>query len=163
MQRILASGRMHRRRACYPLCLCDLPDEARPPFTVTEVNVCGVPAWEEAPGSRPGACRLRVTAPLAVRLRDGCGRAYVISSPLEEALCLSAREPAGLCWRGQAFVQCAVRLAGRPCPCDGSPCQVPLEVLMEGYILAPCTLGHPDAAPCPPSRPWYPQPMTDWY
>ena len=163
MQRILASGRLHRRRQCYPLCLGDLPSDARPPFTVLDVAACAFPQWEECPDSGRQGFLFRVTVPLSVRLRDGCGRTYVIQSFLEERLCLRAEGPAAPCWRGQCFVQAAVRLAGRPCPCDDSPCSVPLEVLLEGYSLAPCTVGRSDRPICPPARPWYPQPMYDRY
>lgn len=161
MQRILASGRMYRRRQSYPLCLCDLPPEAVPPFTVLETGVCGPSVWETCDDRRQD--RIRVTVPLSVRIRDGCGRVYMSAAQVTETLCLTGREPPESCWRGQIFVQAAVRLAGRVCPCEKAPCQVPLEVLIEGYILSPCTVGCPENPPCPPSRPWYPRPMFDPY
>ncbi len=158
MQRILACGGIHRRRQCYPLCLNELPDQARPPITVADAAVCAAPQWEEA------CCRDRrgldflVTVPLLLRVRDGAGCICTVQSFLQERLRLCPRAPERECWRGQVYVQAAVRLCGCA-PCRENPCQVPLEVLIEGYILAPCALG---AAPfCPPQKPWYPQPRYD--
>lgn len=162
MQRIIAVGRLHRRRKCAALCLDGLPSQAQPPFTVVEVSLRALPSWEEMPRRCPQGLALLVQLPLQVRVRDGCGRTYTVSSAIEEELPLRFECPQNECWRGQPFVQAAVRLAGRACPCGGCQCDVPLEVLLEGYILAPCTLGRPSNG-CPPSRPWYPQPIFDPY
>ena len=162
VQRILASGRLHRRRQCYPLCLRGLPSQAREPVTVLDACADGLPRWAEC--DERGRCgwMIRVTVPLSLRVRDSAGCTYVIPSSLEEQLRLIPEGPAQQCWRGQCFVQAAVRLAGKCCPCGDSPCSVPLEVLIEGYLLSPCTVGRPDAA-CPPRLPWYPQPLYDPY
>ncbi len=101
--------------------------------------------------------------PLLFRVRDGCGCDYCLTDELEVNLSLRASCPPDHCWRGQPFVQAAVRLAGRATPC-GCRCDVPLDVVIEGYVLAPCVMGRPDAPPpCPPSKPWYPQPVYDPY
>lgn len=158
MQRIIASGRLHRRRDCVPLCFCGLPSQAQPPFTVVDVCVCAAPQWEDAPCDDRRGMTLQVLLPLRLRVRDGCGRVYAASSEMKENVPLRFDCPPTECWRGQPYVQAAVRLAGCPGPCDGCRCEVPLEVLVEGYILAPCALGRPERA-CPPPLPWYPEPI----
>ena len=164
MQRILAAGRLHRRRGCYALCLEQLPQQAQPPYTVLDVCVCAPPQWQETPCGRPQSLPLQVRVPLTVRLRDACGQVYTVSSAIEDELILRYECPPSDCWRGQPFVQASVRLAGRACPCEaGCPCDTPLEVIMEGYILAPCALNRPDRPACPPALPWYPQPIFDPY
>ena len=164
MQRIFASGRLHRRQGCYALCLDQLPCSAQPPFTVLEVCSCGMPQWEELPCRNRQTLLLQVQIPLQVRLRDGCGQTYMVSSSIVEELPLRYECPSNDCWRGQPYVQASVRLACRPRPCEANcPCDTPLEVLIEGYILAPCIMGCPDRPACPPSLPWYPQPMFDPY
>lgn len=160
MQRVLASGRLHRRRQCYPVCLNEMPACAQAPFTVLDVCACASPQWEECAEGGLCAPAIRVAVPLSLRVRDGGGRTYAIQSFLEERLRLTPECPVQQCWRGQCFVQAAVRLAGRCCPCEGSPCRLPLEVLIEGYLLSPCTVGRPDGR-CPSPLPWYPQPMFD--
>ena len=163
MQRIIASGRLHRRRACVPVSLAALPEQDAPPYTVMEVCVCAPPRWEEIPSRRCDSLLLRVTVPLNVRVRDGCGNLYCVSSDITEELCLRCDCPPAECWRGQPYVQAAVRLAGRACPCECECCEIPLEIFMEGYILCPSTWGQEHRPACPPSRPWYPEPIYDPY
>ena len=163
MQRILACGRLHRRRQCYPLCLAALPDCAEPPLTVLEVSVSGAPQWQEAPCYQRGGVTLLVTVPLCLRLRDARGQLFSVPSRLEEELFLRANCAQAEYWRGQIYVQAAVRLAGRAtlrCPHEG---EVPLEVLIEGYLLSPCAMGGQGGPCCPEPKPWYPQPMFDPY
>ena len=163
MQRIFASGTL-RRRVCHSLCLEALPQQAQAPFAVTDAALCGPPRWEEVPSRDHRSILLRVSIPLRFRVRDACGCDYCLTDELEENLSLRVQCQPDSCWRGQPFVQAAVRLAGRanPCGCD-CRCDVPLDVVIEGYILAPCVMGRPDRPECPPSRPWYPQPMYDPY
>ena len=156
MQRILASGRMHRRRQCYPLCLEEVPPEARPPYAVVDAMACGMPGWTEVNCPERGAILLQVTVPLALRLRDGGGCVFQARSTLRECLKLRLACPEAECWRGQIFVQAAVRLCGGACPAEHGQCETPLEVLLEGWMLSPCTMGRPQPAPCPDARPWYP-------
>ena len=163
MQRILASGTAHRRRQCYPLCLPALPDGARPPLTVLSVSVCAQPQWEETDCASHRGLAILVTVPLTVRARDACGRIYSLTTYLREELALRSRGPEAACWRGQVFVQAAVRLAGRAEIGCGSPCEIPLEVFLEGYMLAPCAVNSCGAPACPPPKPWYPQPLFDPY
>lgn len=162
LPKILASGKMHRHRQCYPLCLSCLPREAAPPFTVADAIVCGQPVWQEIPCHERGGILLSVTLPLSLSLRDANGCPLNASSSIEEKLRLrfSCRE--NECWRGQIYVQGAVRLCGcGSISCDGCG-DVPLEVMLEGYILAPCQIGSPACPPpCPEGRPWYPQPRFD--
>ena len=162
MQRVFAAGTL-RRRVCHSLCLEALPQQAQAPFTVTDACLCGPPRWEEAPCRDPRGMLLRVSIPVQFQVRDACGCAYCLTDEIEENLPLRVQCAPDSCWRGQPFVQAAVRLAGRASPrgCD-CRCDVPLDVLIEGYILAPCVMGRPDP-PCPPGRPWYPQPMYDPY
>lgn len=163
MQRILAVGRAHRRRFCQPVCLSSLPEQAVPPYTVLDVCACAVSQWEEIPCRRRGCVVFRVTVPLRVRVRDGCGSVYTVSSEWEEELPLRFEYPQAECWIGQPCFQAAVRLAGRPCPCDSRCCEVPLEAMVEGYLLSPCAWGQGNRPACPPDRPWYPQPICDPY
>ena len=164
MQRVFAAGAL-RRRVCHSLCLEALPQQTQAPFTVTEAALCGPPRWEEAPCRDPRGMLLRVSIPVQFQVRDGGGCAYCLNDEIEENLPLRVQCPPDNCWRGQPFVQAAVRMAGRSSPCGcGCRCDVPLDVVIEGYILVPCVMGRPDAPPpCPPSRPWYPQPMYDPY
>ena len=160
MQRILASGCIHRRRQCYPLCLNGVTEQARPPVSVMDVAVCAAPQWEEACGWNRRGLELLITVPLLIRLRDGAGCASTAQSCLQETLRLIPKAPERECWRGQVYVQAAVRLAGCAA-CRDDPCSVPLEALIEGYILAPIAVNA--ASPvCPyPQKPWYPQPCFD--
>ncbi len=160
MQRILASGCLHRRRQCYPLCLRGLPEPLCPPLTVADAFVCAAPQWEETCCRDHTGLDFLVTVPLLLRLRDGAGRVSSAQSWLQENLRLCPRTPQRECWRGQVFVQAAVRLAGRA-ECREECCSVPLEVLIEGYLLAPCALNPCPDRNCPPPRPWYPQPRFD--
>ena len=163
MQRIFAAGTL-RRRVCHSLCLDGLPCQAQAPFTVTDACLCGPPRWEEAPCRDARSLLLRVTIPVQFQVRDDCGRVYCLTDEIEENLSMRVHCPPDSRWRGQPFVQAAARMAGRASPCGcGCRCEVPLEILIEGYILAPCVMGRPDRPECPPSRPWYPQPMYDPY
>ena len=163
MQRILASGRVYRRRACYPVSLNALPEQAQPPFTVLEAASCYAPCWEEAPCRDRREITLLVTVPLTLRVRDGNGCVYTVSTEIQEELRLRCLCPEYECWRGQPTVQASVRLAGRPCPCDCLRCEVPLEVCVEGYLIAPSVFGRPEPSCCPRPLPWYPEPIYDPY
>ena len=135
MQRILASGRLHKRCQCYAIRLSGLPAQAVPPFTVLNAVSCGAPKWED--GGRPNRCGAawRVTVSLSLRVRDSCGSIYILPAEIEETLPLRYECPQAECWRGQPYAQAAVRLAGRATPCSDLCCQLPLEVMIEGYIL----------------------------
>ena len=163
MQRIIASGRIYRRRACYPVSLNALPEQAQPPFTVLEAVSCYAPCWEEAPCRDRRGMTLLVTVPLTLRVRDGNGCVYTVSTEIQEELRLRSLSPACEYWRGQPMVQASVRLAGRPCPCDCTRCDVPLEVCIEGYLITPCAVGRPEPSCCPRPLPWYPEPIYDPY
>lgn len=162
MQRILAYGRVHCRHQCCRVSLSSLPSQAMLPVTVLDASVCGQPRWENDCCADFRGARLKITIPLSLRLRDGQGCIYTISSEILETLPLRLYCPQKECWRGQTCVQAAVRLSGRPVTCGCDCCQVPLEILLEGYILAPCTLGRP-AVPCPPALPLYPEPIINPY
>ena len=161
MQHVLASGSLHRRQGCYPLCLRSLPDQACPPYTPEDAAVCAAPQWEEADCCGRQGLTLCVTVPLLLRLRDARGCLYSVQTFLQDTLRLLPRGPAADCWRGQVFVQAAARLAGRNSIGCGGACQVPLEVILQGFVLAPCVLDPCAAPPCPPQKPWYPPPIFD--
>ncbi|MBE5782353.1 MAG: hypothetical protein E7329_03445 [Clostridiales bacterium] len=158
MQRILGKGQLHRRRACYSLCLCACSSHDH--LQLLDVTVSGNPQWEEIPCHERGAILLQVTVPLLLRIRDENGCVFSKESSLNEQLRirLSCREEES--WRGQIFVQAAVRLAG--CARMQAGCfEAPLEVMLEGYILSPCAMGASCPPPCPEPKPWYPQPRFD--
>ena len=162
MQRVLGSGKLHRRRECYPLCL-ELPGAADAPFSVLAVWADGAPCYEELPCHERGAALLSVSIPLAVQLRDAAGRCFTLSAAIQEELRLRCACPEQECWRGQIYLQAAARLAGSCC-LDGTGCgSLPLELILEGYILTSCMMGAPVAPPCPEAKPWYPQPGFDPY
>ena len=110
MQRILASGQLHRRCQRYSLCVPPVCDAACGPLTVADVSVCAPPAWADAPCDSHRGLELLVTIPLLLRLRDGRGCLFTVQTILRERLRLTARGGAAECWRGQAQVQAAVRL-----------------------------------------------------
>ncbi len=161
MQRVMAAGVL-RRRLSHCLCLNGLPRQARAPFAVTGVSAGGSPQWEEAPCPGGRSPQLRVSVPVQFFVRDGCGCDYCLTDSIEEKLTLRAPCPPNSCWQGQPFAQASMRLAGRARCSDGC-CEVPLEIMIEGYLLAPCVMGRPDLSLCPPGRPWYPQPAYDPY
>lgn len=161
MQRILAAGKALRRPAEIAFCPGQIPREARPPFTVTEAWVRGQPQWQEISCCRRDAIRLLVRISLALRLRDACGICFSADTEAEEELTLLCRCPGNDLWRGQIFVQASVR-PWRGCSCfRGDNCRLPLELLIEGYLLSPCPVGCPDRPACPDSRPLYPQARFD--
>ena len=164
MQRILGCGKLHRRRQCYPLYLTGLPAQANPPFQVVDAMVSASPRWEEQPCHERNAILLRVTVPLTLRVRDDCGCFFTAESSLEEQLRIRLSCQEGEWWRGQIFVQAAVRPWGSACACQQNGCDLPLELLLEGFVLSPCTMGTSACPPpCPDSLPWYPQPRFDPY
>lgn len=157
MQRILGSGRLHRRCQLYQLQPLDFPCQAAPPLQIVNATVDRTPAWEEAPCAEKGTMLLRVDVPLLLRLRDrqGCfhDSAAFITEDLRLRLCCPEQE----CWRGNIFLQAAARLCGNACPWEGKDCcPVRLEVLLDGFLLLPCP-AFPPVPACPPNtRPWYP-------
>lgn len=157
MQRILASGALHARCRPYPLCF-DTPCGVRPPLSILSVSESGPPRWEEKSCCERGCRTLCVTLPLCLTIRDPCGRHFQVSSEITEEVRLHLRCPEEEAWRGQLFVQGAARLCRAECPCGK---EVPLEVRIEAYLLAPCAVGAPCPPPCPPQKPWYPQPRFD--
>ena len=163
MQRVLASGRVYRRRACYPVSLNALPEQAQPPFTILEAVSRCPPCWEDSSCRDRHGMTLLVTVLLTLRIRDGNGCVYTVSTEIQEELRLRCLCSAYECWRGQPMIQASARLAGRPCPCDGLCCDVPLEVCIEGYLISPCTVGRPEASCRPRPLPWYPEPIYDPY
>lgn len=157
MQRILASGKLHIRCRSYPLPF-DSPCAARPSLTLLSVAENGPPRWEEKPCREPGGMLLRVTLPLIVCLRDACGNRFTAASEVCEEVRLQRHCPAEEAWRGTFFVQGAARLCRAECGCGKD---VPLEICIEAYLVSPCALGAPCPPPCPPQKPWYPQPRFD--
>lgn len=158
MQRILGKGQLHKRRSCYSLCLCAYKESDC--LQLLDAAVSGNPRWEELPCHERGAVLLQVTIPLLLRIRDANGCIFTSESSLDEELRirLSCREEEA--WRGQIFVQGAVRLSGCARIQDGC-FHAPLEVFLEGFILSPCAVGPSCPPPCPEPKPWYPQPHFD--
>lgn len=161
MQRILAQGRLCLRPC--ELELCNLPGAVRGPFTVLEAGVCGQVQWQEIPCHRRGGVALLVNVPVALRLQDACCRVFSADAAAEKELFLQYRCRENEGWRGQIFVEAAAR-PWRGCGC-GRPAadcgRVPVELLVEGYLLSPCAVGCPDRLPCPEPRPLYP-PFDPW-
>lgn len=158
MQRILAGGQRVFRPA--ELCLCpnQLPCAAQAPFTVLEAGVIGCPQWQEIPCRRRDALALLVNVRIALRLRDACGACFSVETGAEEELLLRCRCPVQDCWRGQIVVQAAVRpYRSRGCRCRGDE-RIPVEMLLEGFLLSPCTVNCPGQPACPDQRPLYPEP-----
>lgn len=161
MQRILASGKINRRCQCYSLSLDTLPCQGNPPFTVIDAALGGNPIWQEIPCHERGVMLLQVTLPLVLRIRDGCGNVFTAASSLEEKIRLRIFCPEQQCWRGQIFVQAAVRLC-TPAPINPEGCfDARLDVCLEAYLLSACALRGPEKPACPPSKPWYPEPGFD--
>ena len=158
MQRILGSGRLHRRCQSYHLRLETLPCQAAGPIQAVDVTAEQSPIWEEAPCPERNAMELRVQVPLRVRLQDRQGCLFTSRASLEETLRLRLCCPEQECWRGRVYLQAAVRLCGNACPCDGDGCcPARLELWLEGFLLLPCA-AMPTAPACPADpRPWYPQ------
>lgn len=157
MQRILARGKTHRR--CSPDALCyEVPCDARIPVTVTEVSLCGAATWEEQRKEDQGFLTLCVSLPLAVTLRDSCGRCFTVPARLEDEvrlrLCCRREER----WQGTVQVLSAVRLCKNACSCAAF-----LEICLEAFLVSPCAVGAPCPSSCPPPKPWYPQPGFDPY
>ena len=162
IQKIIGSGKLHRRSQVYCLYPACIPAQARPPFTVVDVITAGDPAWEEAPCPERCALLIRVFIPLLVRIRDCNGCLYTVSARIEDEFRLRVSCPEHECWRGQIFVQAAVRLCGSACRCSCAEegIRTPLEVMVEGFLLVPCPVGT-GQPPCPPPKPWYPEPCQD--
>lgn len=163
MQRILAAGQACRGPCALFLCPDLVPRDAQPPFTVLEAGVCGAVQWQEIPCRRRDGLMLLANVPVALRLRDDRGRVFSAEASAEEELFLQYRCPEKDGWRGQIFVQAAVRPWRARCRslhCDS--CQVLIELLLEGYLLSPCAVGCPETPACrPDSRPLYPQSRFD--
>lgn len=159
MQRILGSGKLHRRCQAYKLLLETLPCQAAGPMQVVDVTAADqCPRWEETPCPERNAMELLVQVPLLVRLRDRQGCLFTARASLEETLRLRLCCPEQECWRGRIYLQAAARLCGNACPCDGDGCcPARLELCLEGFLLLPCA-AMPPAPACPADpRPWYPQ------
>ena len=157
MQRILASGNLHLRCHPYPLPF-DAPCGARPPFTLLSVAEKGAPCFEEKPCCEQGCILLCVTLPLEVCLLDSGGRRFTAASQVREEIRLRQTCPPAEAWRGTFFVQGAARLCRAGCACGKN---VPLDLCIEAYLVSPCAVGAPCPPPCPPQKPWYPQPRFD--
>ncbi len=159
MQRILGKGRLHKRQGCYSLCICDCRENDG--LQLADAAVCGQPRWEELPCHERGSVLLHVHLPLLLKIRNAQGCIFTAESSLEEQLKIRLSCRAEESWRGQIFVQGAVRLCGRSCLGDSGCFRASLELLLEGYILSPCAVGAPCPPPCPENKPWYPQPRFD--
>ena len=159
MQRILARGSLHSCRGCYSLCFSCLPEDACGPLCLQDVSVCAPPQWEEAPCRDRRGLPLLVTVPLMAQVQDSAGRRFCLPTALKEELLLRFLCAPGECWRGQPVVQAAVRLAGRRCSFSCDRCEAPLEVFIEGYLVAPCSLRDAEQPCCPRPLPWYPEPI----
>ena len=161
MQRILASGKLHQRCKAYSLCLDSMPCTGSPPFTLVDATVSGQPIWQELPCHQRATMQIQVTVPLLLRFRDSAGCISVLHSSLDEQLLLHCISPDAENWRGQIYVQAAVRSCSCVQLCTPGPLDARLEVILEGYVLTACPMGSSSHSPYPPSKPWYPQPRFD--
>ena len=154
---------MHQRRKCYPIRIQPLPCSASGTLTLLSVTVCGTPAWEEIPCHERGVKQLLVSIPLSLTFQDGSGCTHHAGGVIEETLRLRLNCQPCDAWRGQIMIQAAARLCGAVC-LAADPCMdIPLELILCGYILSPCAMGAPNPRPCPPPKPWYPQPIFNSY
>ena len=153
LQRILACGKLHRRPECVFLCPDLLPRDAQPPFSMPDAAVCGTPQWQELPRRGCRGLTLLVNVPVALRLQDRCGCVFQAELPLEAELTLHERFPEKESWRGQVFIQSAVRPWNRSIANQGNDREVALEWLVEG--LSPCPVSGGPC--CPDPRPLYPR------
>ena len=154
MQKILASGQLHRRCFLDSPDLCGLPEGAQPPFTVTDVFLCGDPAWREDGCMDRYGLRLEVTLPLCIRLSDACRCFFTVTDLITERLVMHPCQSAQDCWRGQIYLQAAVRMACPPRRLQEKCAGIPLEVLLNGYLLCACPTRPVD--PCRDHRPLFP-------
>ena len=161
MQKILGSAKIHHRRKCYPVKWNCPPVSGT--LTLTEVSLCGSPSWEEIPCHERNVRLLHIRIPIILHFRDSCGCMHQSSSEIEEQLLLPLCCQPCDAWRGQMLIQAAVRLCGSICIQPDCFCEVPLELILCAYLVAPCACGTPASPPCPPPKPWYPQPHFDSY
>lgn len=161
MQRILAGGKLHRRCQCYSLYPDSLPCDGTAPYTLVDAALSAAPTWQEIPCHERGTLLLQVILPLALRLRDSTGCLSTAHAAIEEQLRLHCSVPEAECWRGQIYVQGAVRPCGCAQICQSGVFDARLEVVLEGFLLAACPMGAPAHPPCPAQKPWYPQPRFD--
>ncbi|MBR1585088.1 MAG: hypothetical protein IJ662_06070 [Clostridia bacterium] len=158
--RILACGQLHRRPECVFLCPDSLPCGARPPFTVLSAVTCGADQWEALPACR-GGVRLLLKTPVSLRVRDGCGTVIPMDLTLQAELTLRCRCPENELWRGQYFVQSAVRPWRGRLPRQNNGWEIPLEWLAQGFVLSPGVQPFPDPCRCADPRPLYPPAPCD--
>ena len=163
LQKILGSGRLHHRRKCYAIEVHSMPCECAGSPTLQRVSVCGMPAWEDVSCHERGVKLLRVMIPLSLEFRDCSSGIHTASGVVEEKLRLRLTCQPGDAWRGQIMLQAAARLCGSVCASGNCCPEVPLELILCGYLLAPYAMDYPDTPPCPPPKPWYPQPHFNPY
>lgn len=161
MQRILASGKIHRRCQCYALCPDSFPCDGHPPYTLVDAALSASPLWQEIPCHERNALLLQIRLPLALKVRDNAGCISIIHTEIAEQLRLHCAISESECWRGQIYVQGAVRPCGCAQFCPPGPVDARLEVMLEGFLLVSCPMGVPPQQACPQHKPWYPQPRFD--
>lgn len=154
MQKILASGQLHRRCSLDIPDFCAFPDGVQPPYTVTDAFLCGDPAWREDSCMDRCGLRLQVTLPVCIRLSDACRCSFTVPDRIEETLVLRPCRSVQDCWRGQIYLQAAVRLACSPRRLPEKCAGIPLELLVSGYLLCACPTRPVD--PCWDQRPLFP-------
>ncbi len=147
LQRILACGKLHRRPECVFLCPDLLPRDAQPPFSVPDAAVCSTPQWHELPRRGCSGLTLLVNVPVALRLQDRCGRVFQAELPLEAELTLHERCPEKESWRGQVFIQSAVRPGTAAWPTRETTGRSPWSGWWKG-----CPLARYRAVPAAPIR-----------
>ena len=158
VQKVVGAGQLRQRCRSYPLCF-EIPCAAQEPVCVTDAQLCGEPQWEEIPCPECGTKLLKVTLPLRLRLRDACGHCFNTDSALTEEVRIRFYESD--CLSGQTFMQAQVRFCGNSCACTPGNC-VPLTVSIDAYRTTFCPVGSM-RPPCPPPKPWYPEPGFDPY
>lgn len=161
MQRILASGKIHRRCQCYSLHPDAFPCQGTPPYTLINAAVCGQLSWQEMPCHEKGAILLQVSIPLSLQIRDETGNIFTAYAAVEEQIRLHCTGTNAECWRGQIYLQAAARLCSCIQFCQEGPLDARLEIILEGFLLTACPISGPGKPPCPPPRPWYPEAHCD--
>lgn len=152
MPRVVASGRAWLRNTDVTLCAEDLPDCARPPFTLICAAASGPSSWEFAESDR-GRTILRVTIPLVMQVRDCSGMVFCAHASITADVPLRTPFPTGGMHGAHVFIDPSVALACSPVSCDDACFDCTLDVLVDVYLVRWEPSGDGLTIPCRPDLP----------